>query len=279
MNIQDLNWDDVRFFVVAVRSESYREAAIRLGTTHPTVRRRLDALEEATGVRLFQRDVPGLLPTTEGRQLLGAAEEVERAIEGFARQARAADAEARGPVRVTLGISMALGLAPAIAAFAQAWPEIVLTLDTDLAFADLSAMQADVAIRAMHGGRLPDPSLAGRHATSVRQAVYGVPGVSGWIASSPNPDWVQQTPFPDQPVRAVAPDVGVRLQLCRLGLGLAVLPCFVADPHLPRRTEPEHGYDVWVLVHPDMRHNLRLKLFRDAMVEALRAQAGALQGA
>lgn len=276
MQLDDLNWDDVRVFVVAVRSQSYREAASRLGTTHPTVRRRIASLEACSGVRLFQRDVPGLQPTTEGQQLLEAAREVERAMEGFARRARAADADAHGPVRVTLGNTMALGLAPAIAAFAKAWPEIVITLESDVGFADLSAMQADVAIRALPGHQHPDPTLAGRHAASVLQAVYGEPEAPWWIASSFDPDWVEQTPFPSLPVRSIVPDVSVRLQLCRLGMGHAVLPCCVADPHLPRRSAPEHGYDVWVLVHPDMRHNRRLKRFRDAMVEALRAQSESL---
>jgi len=278
MDLDDLNWEDVRAFAVAARSDSYRQAATRLGTTHPTVRRRLASLEAATGFRLFQRDVPGLQPTMAGQELLEAVREVERAMGGFARRARAADARARGPIKATMSISTALGLAPAIARFAEEWPEIALTVDTRVDFADLRAMEADVAIRGVTAGSHPDPSLAGRRAVVASQAVYGSEDARCWIASSPDPAWTEGTPFPDLPARFVMPEVSLRLEACRLGMGLAILPCFVADPHLTRRSEPERGYDIWVLVHPDMRHNPRLKLFRDAMVEALRGHADALRG-
>ena len=266
-----LDWEDIRAFAVALESSSYRQAAERLGTTHPTVRRRLASLEASTGLRLFQRDVPGLHATSEGRQLVDAAREVERSVQAFARQARAADARARGAVKVTIAMSTAMLLAPAIAAFCASWPEIQVIVDTDEAFADLASLEADIAVRAYAGGRRPDPSLAGRHAVSAMQAVYGDPGARCWIATADTPEWVTTTPFPDLPVRAVISEAHLRFEACRLGMGLAVLPCVLGDPCLSRRSEPEHGYDVWVLVHPDARHNARFKLFRDAMVAALRA--------
>ncbi len=276
MNNTDLNWEDVHFFAVATRSESYRQAAARLGTTHPTVRRRVASLEAATGFKLFQRDVAGLQPTLEGLELLEAAREAERVMEGFARRARAADAALRGPITATMPISVAMGLAPAIAAFSKQWPEIVLTLDTSPGFADLGAMEADVAIRAVSSRQELDPSLAGRRAAVARRAVYGTVESGCWIASSPSPTWAARTPFPELPVRFVMPEVIVRLEACRQGLGLAVLPCFVADPHLPRLSEPMDGYSLWVLVHPDMRDNPRLKIFREAIVTALRELSDAL---
>lgn len=278
MKPDDLNWEDVRAFAVAVRSDSYRQAAARLGATHPTVRRRLASLEAATGCKLIQRDMPGLQPTAEGLELLETAQEAERVMTSFARRARAADGARRGPITVTMPISVALGLAPAIEAFSEAWPEIVVSVDTRADFVDLGSMEADIAVRAVVGGRRLDPSLAGRRAANARRAVYGAPESGCWIASSQSSSWASRTPFPDLPVRYVMPEVTLRLEACKRGMGMAVLPCFVADPYLTRRTEPQDGYELWVLVHPDMRHNARLKLFRDAMVEALRGLADALHG-
>jgi DNA-binding transcriptional LysR family regulator len=277
MNVDDLNWEDVRAFAVASRSQSYRDAAVRLGTTHPTVRRRVAALEAATGLRLFQRDVTGLKPTAAGQALLEAVGDIEQAIVCFARRARGAVAH-HGPIRATMSIATALGLAPAMAAFADAWPEIALTVDTRSEFVDLQKMEADVAIRCVPAGSQPDPALAGRRAVVASQCVYGGPDARCWIASAPDPAWPASTPFPDLPVRFVIPEVSLRLEACRLGMGMAVLPCFAADRHLPRRSDPEPGYEIWVLVHPDLRQNPRLKLFRDAMVEALQAEALALRG-
>lgn len=270
MNLDALNWDDVRVFVVASRSRSFREAAAHLGTTHPTVRRRLAALEEATGVRLFQRDVPGLRPTREGQELLESAVRVEQAMEGFARQVRAADGHPEGRIAVSMAQSTAAELMPTLVAFAADWPHVVLHVDTRPDFVDLGALEVDVAVRAFAPGRVPDPELAGRHATTVQRAAYGAPDARGWIASSTSPTWAERTPFQELPIVAVIPEPSLRLQACRLGMGLAMLPCFLADPWLPRRSAPQQGYDVWVLVHPDMRRNARLKGFRDALVTALR---------
>ncbi len=50
----------------------------------------------------------------------------------------------------------------------------------------------------------------------------------------------------------------------------AMLPCFMADG-LRRRSEPHHRADVWVLVHPDLRDNPRVRLFRVAIIQALAA--------
>jgi DNA-binding transcriptional LysR family regulator len=278
MDLHALNWEDVHVFAVAARSRSYRAAAATLGSTHPTVRRRVASLEASLGFRLFQSDAPGLHPTVQGQELLRAAEQVEEAMSSFARQARAADSHLRGPLTATMSISMAVGLAPALAAFSEAWPEIVLTVDTSTTIADLSAMEADVAIRAVPVGQTPDPSLVGRRAARVFRAAYGVDGAAGWIASLDRPGWVRHTPFPDEPVRGVMPSVALRLEACKLGMGMAMLPCFMADPHLPRLSDPEPLFDIWVLVHPDLRRNPRLKLFRDAMVTAIADHADELQG-
>jgi DNA-binding transcriptional LysR family regulator len=65
---------------------------------------------------------------------------------------------------------------------------------------------------------------------------------------------------------------------CAAGMGLTLLPCFFADPTLERRSEPIHGFDVWVLVHPDLRDNPRLRVFRDFIFEALRRHRPRLEG-
>ena len=73
---------------------------------------------------------------------------------------------------------------------------------------------------------------------------------------------------------------GVPMQraACAAGMGLSRLPCFYAEPMLTRQTEPEPGGDVWVLVHPDLRRNPRLRVFRDAVVAALNRHRPRLEG-
>jgi DNA-binding transcriptional LysR family regulator len=47
------NWDDLRFFLTLVRTQKASAAARQLGVSHPTVTRRIKALEDAVGARLF----------------------------------------------------------------------------------------------------------------------------------------------------------------------------------------------------------------------------------
>ncbi len=268
MDLNDLNWDDIRVFVATARAQSFRQAAANLRMSHPTVRRRLESLEETTGLKLFQRGVDGLHPTLEGQELLEAATAVEGAMQSLARRAQAADTRMHGPVTLTAPPPMARLLLPDLAAFSQEHPGIRLIIKASSAVFDLARMEADVAIRAMYDGRQPDPSLIGRKAITGSWAVYGQPGATHWLSPHDDPAWVKGTPFPNAPVRAVIQDVALLAQACRDGMGMARLPCFLMDK-VPNLTQPEKVYDVWVLVHPDLRRNPRLKIIRDALVAAL----------
>ena len=54
-----MNWDDVRIFLAVARSGQILAASKRLGVNHATLSRRLTALEEALGTRLFIRRTNG----------------------------------------------------------------------------------------------------------------------------------------------------------------------------------------------------------------------------
>ena len=49
-----MEWSDVRTFLTVARSGSLRSAARELGVSQPTVGRRLQALEAALGLPLFE---------------------------------------------------------------------------------------------------------------------------------------------------------------------------------------------------------------------------------
>jgi len=51
----ELDWDHLRIFLAVMRSASLRQAAERLGVSHPTIRRRLESLEGKLGLHLFDR--------------------------------------------------------------------------------------------------------------------------------------------------------------------------------------------------------------------------------
>ena len=66
------------------------------------------------------------------------------------------------------------------------------------------------------------------------------------------------------------------------GLGVAVLPCYLADrePCLVRISDPieELATDVWLLTHPDLRKAARIRALMDFLARAVRREADRLQG-
>src|SRR5215470_14276492 len=80
-NARMLDWDDLKFFITAVRAGNYSNAAKRLKVNRTTVGRRVNLLEARLGIALFEQTPTGYRPTQAGRMVLEAAERMEREIE------------------------------------------------------------------------------------------------------------------------------------------------------------------------------------------------------
>lgn len=278
--IDRVDWDNVRVFLATMRAGSLRGAADELGLSHPTARRRLNVLEQQLGLKLFERRRDGLHATVEASELMHAAEEVEQAMHGLGRAARAAEPALRGPIRVTAPEIVATDLLmPDLVAFQKRWPEIELQVESSYDLANLERREADVALRAMPHGKRPAEHLTGRMAGVSYNAIYGRgERWIGWKGEAEDRGWIEKTPFPDLPIFGAMNDAMLQRAACVAGLGLTMLPCFFADPVLERRTKPQPHFDLWVLVHPDLRRSPRLRSFRDAMVAAIKQHRGRLEG-
>jgi len=280
MNIDQLNWDDVRVFLATMRASSLRQAAQDLGVSRPTAGRHLSALEERLGLPLFDRRPDGLHATPEAIELAAAAKEVERAMRALGRVAQGANPDVRGDVRVSMPeVAASDLLMPDLIAFCERWPQIELHIDGSYGVSSLADRETDVAIRFMPAGKAPQEDLTGRKAGTAWIAAYGFGDC--WIGqrgAKVDAQWVRESDFPDLPIRGSIMGGAMQRAACAGGLGLAMLPCFMAEPLLTRRSEPIPGFDIWVLVHPDLRRNPRLRVFRDAMVEAIKGHRNRLEG-
>jgi DNA-binding transcriptional LysR family regulator len=144
---QRLNWDDLRFFLAVARAGTISLAGRRMGTDHATVGRRVAALEEALGIKLFERNPRGYGLTRHGERLIATAEAMEA-------EAAQAEQELAGPNHSVTGsvrISALEGfgnffLASRIGAFATANPGLSVELITIQQIVALSRREADVAV-------------------------------------------------------------------------------------------------------------------------------------
>jgi DNA-binding transcriptional LysR family regulator len=295
-----LDWNDLRLVLAIARSGSLAGAGRALGVNHSTVFRRLNACEGAMGVRLFERTAQGYAPTAAGERLVAAAERIETEVIEADRELTGRDHRLAGRLRVTSSETLAFRvLTRHLAAFRRLHPGIQVELAIDNRQLDLSKREADVALRA---DRPMQGDLYGRKLADIAWSVYGArtylaehgrpPAESalsehqliGWDAAATRlkaAAWLAG----HAPPEAIAYRCGSllnQLVAAKTGIGLAVLPCYLADPEpeLERVLAPlpDLATELWLITHRDLRNTARVRAFMDAVGDALAREREAFAG-
>jgi DNA-binding transcriptional LysR family regulator len=148
LDLTRLNWDDLRFFLEVARTQRASGAAKRLGVDYTTVARRVRALEDALGTLLFDKSRSGgFILTAEGQRLLGYVDSIETTVQSATEQIANTGHALSGHVRV--GSTEGFGcffLAPQLARFQDAHPNISIDLLPVPHFVSLSKREADIAV-------------------------------------------------------------------------------------------------------------------------------------
>lgn len=123
------DWD-LRIFEAVARLETIGRAATELNTVQSNVTTRIRHLEEELGIPLFSRHSRGVVLTAAGVRLRPYALKVLKLMRD-ARRAACDDGSPKGPLSLgALETTAALRLPPMLTAFAQAYPEVDLSLTT-----------------------------------------------------------------------------------------------------------------------------------------------------
>lgn len=278
--MQVMSWDDLRVFLAVQRSGSHGGAARTLRVDPTTVGRRIGALEQETGVRLFVRTPAGLELSGAGKRLLPRAERIEAEVLASERELRGADAAVEGPLRITAGDGLVnYVLVPALAELRREHEGVAVEVRADTRMLDLSRREADIAVRL---SRPTQPALVARKLGTMRFAIYasrayldrrGTPrslrdlAAHDWIGFDESHDALPQHRWLRRAVREPrwvlrANTTTAQVTACAEGHGLALLATFVAPreprlvPVLPRVVGPAR--DAWVVFHADLRDNPRV---------------------
>jgi len=160
--------------VELARAGGMSAAARELDVTPAAVSKRLAQIEARLGVRLFNRSTRRLSLTAEGEVYLENARRILGEIDDLDALIASRQAAPRGLLKVNAPLGFGRSyIAPAIAEFAQQYPEVSLQLQlTDLP-ADFVREAFDVAVRF---GDLPDTSLIARKIAPNRRLVCASPG-------------------------------------------------------------------------------------------------------
>jgi len=282
-----MEWSDVRIFLAVMRSGTLGGAARSLRLSHPTVGRRLRALEEATGQTLFQRTADGHVLTEEGRAIVAHAEQMEEGALAMERRLAGQEQQLRGSLRISSADWFgAYVLPPIIAEFTSAYPGVEVEVLTGTRLFSLAQRESDIAFRivpfdtsdiiqrrlaplnygvyvAAHG---PEPEFGDgtgfrliTHDTSTGQ----FPDIAWLMDSFPNADPVMRSN-----------NRNVQARMCREGVGIAVLPRAVGNQTAGLREldlpSAPPGRAIWMGYHRDLKHLQRLRAFIGVVEKHLR---------
>lgn len=293
-----LSWDDLHVFQSIADTGSLSAAGRRLRLSQPTIGRRLQALEDELGAKLFERHADGYRLSAKGAALLPLVEQMVQASEAIERSRLTLEEAVAGSVRLSTDPWNCHFISRHLDELLAELPGIELELVIAYSFANLSRREADLAIRNLRPteGRLasralPDADLAvygsrryvETHSEALTDARYSR---CHWIGYDEGLDhfasahWVAQKIGRQPHLRYTNATYFVDALLGNAGL--AVIPCFVArdEPNLVQVTpviSELHSPDQWLVVHQDMRGAPRVRLVADKIAGLFQRYRDALQ--
>lgn len=287
-----LAWEGVTEFVAVAETESFTQAAKRLGISTAQVSRQVSALEARLATRLFHRTTRKVSVTEAGqiyfqhcRQVLDSLEEAERTITNL-------QSAPRGKLRITAPVTYGeKTIAPLVNDFVLRYPELELELKLTNRTLDLVAEGYDVAIRM---GALASSTLMARRLASRTQYVCASPQ---YLASRGTPHslselenhnclqgsqdhWRFQENGKTRSLRIKGKlNCGsgwALLDAALKGVGIVQLPDYYVQPHLDsgqlialltQHQQPEEG--IWA-VYPHNRHlSPKVRFLLDHLTQSL----------
>lgn len=290
-----MNWDDVRLFLAVARAGQILGAARRLGLNHATVSRRVAALEQSLGTRLFRRLTTGSELTPAGEHFLLVAERMEADMIAARAEIAGEGDDVSGTVRIGApdGFGVAF-LAPRLGELTACHPTLSIQLVPVPRSFSLSRREADIAItveRPTEGrlvaAKLVDYSL-GLYASRAYAAANSLPetiadlaahrlvGYVPDLAISPSLDYASEISPTWNAGFQVSSALG-QTAAVRSGAGIGILHAFIARAHddlVPVPVAPPIRRAYWLVYHESMRPLRRIQAvsaFIAASVEAERA--------
>lgn len=285
--------DDIRAFVAVVETGGFGRAGRNLGLSKSIVSRRVARLEADLGTHLLSRTTRGISATEAGLEFKARAERIladlGEAREAVARRTGGVSGRLRVSMPLTFGIRH---VAPILGELASRYPELEIDAEASDRYVDLIGERFDLAIRI---GELKDSSLVARRIAHVRTVVCGSPA---YLARKGRPTSPLDLPMHDclvytgtssaewsfrmgkrwmsvRPPGRLRSDSGETLmQWASAGLGLAVLPTFIAgdavrsgalEPVLRDHPMPEHG--LHVVRPPGAYVPAKVRVFSDLLAE------------
>jgi len=293
-------WDDLQYFLAVARTGQLSTAARHLRTSHATVSRRIDRLEFALKVKLFERNPRGYVLTAVGQRFVETAERMEGEADRLQAEITSGNAAHQGVVRLSApeGFSNFF-LAHHLGDFTERHPSLSLELVTIQQIMSLSRKEADIAVAL-------DPPKAGPYLiekiTDYKLNIYGAKRYLAEAAPLKRRDDLLDHPFigyiedmifapgldylgdvhPGIKPKFQSSSIFAQLTATLNGLGLCILPHFIASRQseleivLPGEVQLTRHY--YIVRHRDMSRVPRVRAVADYLTALVQDNQDAFVG-
>ncbi len=282
-----MNWGDIQLFEAASSSGSLTAGAKALGISQPQMSRRLRALEQSVGARLFDRTPQGLRPTAAGAKLIPLAAEMRDAADAVLRIKPDLKSAAMTVVRISVDEIRERFLTLHLPELISALPDIEIEIVSEQRHPDHEWRMTDIQIRSCLSDSetlvarrigttafrlytsttLFDSRIRGLSAEALReQGWIGVPPDHLWHPLLKN--WLDG--FFLHPSTLRLNTMTGMLNAARAGAGLAMLPDFMAQEyddlvHVPCEDALIETAE-YIIVHRDLLREPAIRRAVDAIV-------------
>lgn len=242
-----MNWEDVKIFLEVAKSETLNGAAKRLSVDSSTVSRRLHKLESVLGTQLFIRENHGHKLTEHGNQLLQTALEIEQKTQSAIELLQGKNLQQYGDIRV--GTTDAFGnyfIASELSHFMRCHQQINIELLPLQRSVRLGHHEADIAItidkptsESLVVAKLCDYRLklfASEDYLNCHPVINGVEDLAQHTMIGYVDDLIfsRQLCYLEQFLPQITPrfkstSVIAQATAVESGMGIAILPCFLAN--------------------------------------------------
>ena len=236
-------------FIRVVETGSFSKAAEDLGIAQPTATKAVAAIEQRLGARLLHRSTRGITPTEVGALYYGKCKLIARDVEDAENLATLMQSGVGGQIRIST--SLAFGrrvLVPLVLRYMREHPGVGVDLGFDDRYVNLVEHGVDLAVRM---GRLADSTSGARRlgtnpwvmvASATYLGEHPAPRVPADLAAhrcviyssvQGHERWSFTGPTGEEtsvPVKGLlrTNNLSAVLEAARTGMGLAVLPWYVA---------------------------------------------------
>lgn len=294
-------WGDLRHFLAVARGGSTLSAGKILGVNQTTVARRVAALEESLGEKLFEKTAGGYRLTEVGAAMVQNAERVETEVESFSRMIAQRSRKLLGMIRVTTNDVLAdCLLTPWLREFTQRFPVVqVETIITDRRL-DIARGEADIALRAGNT-KVEGEGLVVRRLATGKWGVYcskkyavesGKPQNGADLVNHPiiagagdlarfDPAFLKEAKAKGAVIRQASSSILNMAGAIRSGLGVGGIPCMLGelDPELELCfLFDEADYDLLLITREEMRNLPHVRAFNDFIASRTSALRHMIEG-